>query len=135
MPSPFRQALRILQWAALFLVLAVTINLAVHGWLGAILEVAALFLALAIAVNLAVYGWLGALGTWSSKEAHAGDRLVHLLIAGTFTVLAAGVWYSLFRGSPVRVSWNPSRVRTSENAPPRTPRVNDLANGIERYDW
>ena len=82
--------------AALLLALGLIINLAVHGWLGAILEAAALFLALAIAVNLAVYGWLGALGSWwSATEAHAGDRLVHLLIAGTFTVLAAGVWYAL----------------------------------------
>ena len=58
---------------------------------------AALLLALAIAVNLAVYGWLGTMGAWwSATEAHAGDRLVHLLIAGTtFTVLAAGVWYAL----------------------------------------
>ena len=54
-----------------------------------------LFLSLALAVNLAVYGWLGALGAWSSKEAHAGDRLAHLLIAGTFTLLAAGLWYTL----------------------------------------
>jgi hypothetical protein len=69
MPSPFEQALKILQIAALFIAFAVTINLAVHGWLGAILEAAALFLALAIAVNLAVYGWLGALGAWSGKEA------------------------------------------------------------------
>ena len=52
-------------------------------------------LALAIAVNLALYGWLGALGAWSGKEAHASDRLVHLLIAGAFTVLTAGVWYAL----------------------------------------
>ena len=96
MPPPFGQVLRILQIAALFLAVAVTINLAVHGWLGVILETAALFFALAIAVNLAVYGWLGALGAWSGKEAHdAGERLVHLLIAGTFTVLAAGLWYAL----------------------------------------
>jgi hypothetical protein len=95
MRSPFGQALRVLQVAALLLVFAVTITLAVHGWLGAILETAALFLALAIAVNLAVYGWLGALGAWSGKEAHAGDRLAHLLIAGAFTVLAAGLWYAL----------------------------------------
>jgi len=82
--------------AALLLTLGLIINLAVHGWLGAILEAAALFLALAIAVNLAVYGWLGAMGAWwSATEAHAGDRLVHLLIAGTFTVLAAGAWYAL----------------------------------------
>ena len=84
-----------LQMAALFVVFALTINLAVHGWLGFVLEAAALFLAMAIAVNLAVYGWLGALGAWSGKEAHAGDRLAHLLIAGAFTVLAAGLWYAL----------------------------------------
>jgi hypothetical protein len=78
--------------AALLLALGLIINLAVHGWLGAILEATALFLALAIAV----YGWLGAMGAWwSATEAHAGDRLVHLLIAGTFTALAAGVWYAL----------------------------------------
>jgi len=35
---------------------------------GATLETAVLFLSLAITVNLAVYGWLGALGDWSSKE-------------------------------------------------------------------
>jgi hypothetical protein len=82
--------------AALLLALGLIINLAVHGWLGTILEAAALFLALAIAVNLAVYGWLGAMGAWwSATEAHAGGRLVHLLIAGTFTALAAGVWYAL----------------------------------------
>jgi hypothetical protein len=81
---------------ALLLALVLTINLALRGWLGAILEAAALFLSLALAVNLAVYGWLGALGAWwSATEAHAGDRLVRLLIAGTFTVLAAGVWYTL----------------------------------------
>ena len=95
MPSPFGQAVRILQIAALLLALFLIINLAVHGWLGAILEAAALFLTLAIAVNVAVYGWLGALGAWPGEEAHAGDRLAHLLIAGTFTVLAAGVWYAL----------------------------------------
>ncbi len=95
MPSPFGQALKILQIAALLLALVLIINLAVHGWLGAILEAAALFFAMAIAVNLAVYGWLGALGAWSGKEAHAGDRLAHLLIAGTFTLLAAGAWYVL----------------------------------------
>jgi len=78
--------------AAVLLALGLIINLAVHGWLGAILEATALFLALAIAVN----GWLGAMGAlWSTTEAHAGDRLVHLLIAGIFTVLAAGVWYAL----------------------------------------
>ena len=82
--------------AALLLALGLIINLAVHGWLGAILEAAALFLALAIAVNLAVYGWFGAMGSWwSATEVHAGDRLVHLLIGGNFTVLAAGFWYAL----------------------------------------
>jgi hypothetical protein len=95
MRSPFGQALRVLQVAALFIAFTVTISLAVHGWLGAILEAAVLFLALAIAFNLAVYGWLGAFGAWSGTEAHAGDRLAHLLIAGTFTVLAAGAWYAL----------------------------------------
>ena len=93
MPSPFGQALRILQVAALLLALGLIIK--IHGWLGVILEAAALFLAMAIAVNLAVYGWLGALGAWSGKEAHAGDRLAHLLIAGTFSLLAAGAWYVL----------------------------------------
>jgi hypothetical protein len=48
--------------AALLFALVLIINLAVRGWLGAILEAAALFLSLALAVNLAVYGWLGALG-------------------------------------------------------------------------
>jgi hypothetical protein len=81
--------------AALFLAFALIINLAVHGWLAAILEAAALFLALAIAVNLAVYGWLGALGAWSAAEALTGDRLAHLLIACAFTVLAASTWYAL----------------------------------------
>jgi hypothetical protein len=95
MRSPFGQALRVLQVEVLLLVFAVIINLAVHGWLGAILEAAVLFLALAIAANLAIYGWLGALGAWSGKEAHAGDRRAHLLIAGAFTVLAAGTWYVL----------------------------------------
>jgi hypothetical protein len=79
----------------LFLGLAVTLNLAVHGWLGVILEAAALFLSLAIAVNLAVYGWLGAMGAWSATEAHTGDRLAHLLVAATFTALAVGAWYAL----------------------------------------
>jgi hypothetical protein len=81
--------------AAAFLALALIINLTVHGWLAAILEVAALFLTLAIAVNLAVYGWLGAMGTWSAMEAPAGERLTHLLIAATFTTLAASTWYAL----------------------------------------
>jgi hypothetical protein len=59
------------------------------------LETAALFLALAIAVNLAVYGWLGALGAWSGEEADRGERLIYLLIAGAFTALAAATWYAL----------------------------------------
>ena len=79
----------------MFLALAVTINLAVHGWLGAIPEAAALFLTLAVAVNLAVYGWLGAMGAWSATEFQAGGRLAHLLIGGAFTVLAVGAWYTL----------------------------------------
>ena len=90
-----RQTLRILQVAAAFLALALIINLTIHGWLGAILEVAGLFLTLAIAVNLAVYGWLGAMGAWSAMEAPAGDGLAHLLIAATFTMLAASTWYVL----------------------------------------
>ena len=90
-----RQTLRILQMAAAFLALALIINLTVHGWLGAILEAAALFLTLAIAVNLAVYGWLGAMGAWSAMEAPAGERLAHLLIAATFTMLAVSTWYAL----------------------------------------
>jgi hypothetical protein len=80
---------------ALLLALVLIINLAVRGWLGAILEVAALFLSLALAVNLAVYGWLGALGAWSSKEANRKERLVYLFIAGIFTMLAAATWYAL----------------------------------------
>jgi asparagine N-glycosylation enzyme membrane subunit Stt3 len=59
------------------------------------LETAVLFLSLALAVNLAVYGWLGALGAWSGKEANRKERLVYLLIAGIFTVLAVGAWYAL----------------------------------------
>ena len=60
------------------------------------LETAVLFLSLALAVNLAVYGWLGALGAWSSgKEVNRDERLVYLFLAGVFTVLAAGAWYSL----------------------------------------
>ena len=81
--------------AALLLAFGLIINLAVRGWLGAILEAAALFLSLALAVNLAVYGWLGALGAWSSKEASRNERLVYLFIAGVFTILAAGAWYAL----------------------------------------
>ena len=60
-----------------------------------ILQMAAAFLALALIINLAVYGWLGAMGSWSAMEASAGDRLAHLLIAATFTMLAASTWYVL----------------------------------------
>ena len=59
------------------------------------METAVLFLSLALAVNLAVYGWLGAFGTWSSKEADRGERSVYLLIAVSFTALAAGARYAL----------------------------------------
>ena len=62
----------------------------------AALETVVLFVSLALAVPLAVYGWLGALGAWSSsKEANRNEKLVYLFIAGVFTVLAAGAWYSL----------------------------------------
>ncbi len=57
-----------------------------------------MFFSLALAVNLAVYGWLGALGAWSAKEANGKERLVYLFIAGIFTVLAAGAWYTLAFG-------------------------------------
>ena len=56
---------------------------------------AVLFLLLALTLNLAVYGWLGALGVWSSKEANRKERLVYVFIAGIFTVVAAGAWYAL----------------------------------------
>jgi hypothetical protein len=59
------------------------------------LETAVLFFSLALAVNLAVYGWLGAFGAWSGKEADRGERLVYLLIAVSFTAMAAGAWYTL----------------------------------------
>ena len=59
------------------------------------METVVLFLSLALAVNLAVYGGLGALEAWSTKEANRNERLVYLFIAATFTVLAAGVWYAL----------------------------------------
>jgi hypothetical protein len=63
---------------------------------GAALEAAVLFLSLALAVNVAVYGWLGAFGAFSGKEAtDRGERLVYLLIACAFTVMAAGSWYTL----------------------------------------
>ena len=81
--------------AAFLLALVLITNLAVRGWLGAILEAAALFLSLALAVNLAVYGWLGALGAYSAKEANRNKRLVYLFIAGIFTVMAAASWYAL----------------------------------------
>jgi hypothetical protein len=80
--------------AALLLALVLITNLAVRGWLGAILE-AALFLSLALAVNLAVYGWLGALGAYSAEEANRNERLVYLFIGGIFTVMAATTWYAL----------------------------------------
>ncbi len=54
-----------------------------------------MFLSLALAVNMAVFGWLGALGAWSGKEASRSERLVYLFIAGIFTVLALGAWYAL----------------------------------------
>jgi hypothetical protein len=54
-----------------------------------------LFVSLALAVNLAVYGWLGALGAWSGKDADRSERLIYLFIAGAFTALAAGTWYAL----------------------------------------
>jgi hypothetical protein len=81
--------------AALLLALVLIINVAVRGWLGAILEAAVLFLSLALTVNLAVYGWLGALGAHSAKEAHRNERLVYLFIGGIFTVMAAATWYAL----------------------------------------
>lgn len=59
------------------------------------METTILFASLALAVNLAVYGWLGALGAYSGKEAGRGERLAYLLIAGGFTALAAGAWYAL----------------------------------------
>jgi hypothetical protein len=80
--------------AALLLALVLIINVAVRGWLGAILE-AALFLSLALAVNLAVYGWLGALGAFSAKEANRYERLLYLFVGGVFTMLAAATWYAL----------------------------------------
>jgi ABC-type Co2+ transport system permease subunit len=60
------------------------------------LETLVLFLSLALTVNLAVYGWLGVLGAWSSsKGANRKERLVYLFIAGIFTVIAAVTWYAL----------------------------------------
>jgi hypothetical protein len=61
-----------------------------------------LFLSLALAVLLAVDGWLAALGVWSNKGGKRDDTLVHLFLAGVFTVMAACVWYVLaFRGRPL----------------------------------
>jgi hypothetical protein len=58
-----------------------------------------LFLVLAVTINLAVYGWLGAMDTWSATQARVGDRLAYLLLLllllATFTVLAVGAWYTL----------------------------------------
>ncbi len=65
---------------------------------GATLETAVLFISLALAVNLAVYGWLGVLGTWSGKEVDGKERLVYLFIAGIFTAMAVGAWYTLAFG-------------------------------------
>jgi hypothetical protein len=59
------------------------------------LETVLLFLALALSVNLAAYGWLGAVEASSSKEAHRNEGLVYLFIAGIFTGVAAGAWYAL----------------------------------------
>ena len=56
------------------------------------METLVLFLSLALTVNLAVYGWLGVLGVWSSsKGANRKERLVYLFIAGIFTVVAADI--------------------------------------------
>jgi hypothetical protein len=69
------------------------------------LETAVLFLSLALTVNLAVYGWLGALGVWSSKESNQNERLVYIFIAGIFTVMAASsLVRPRVRGSPVRLT-------------------------------
>ncbi len=59
------------------------------------METVVLFLSLALAINLAVYGCLGALGAWSGKEADRNERLVYLFIATIFTVMAACSWYVL----------------------------------------
>jgi hypothetical protein len=60
------------------------------------LETLVLFLSLALTLNLAVYGWLGVLGLWSSsKGATRNERLVYVFIAGICTVVAAGAWYAL----------------------------------------
>ena len=90
----FRKPLKIAQTATLLVALVLICNLAVHGWLGAILEATASFLALAAAVNLAVYGWLGVVGAWP-EQADTSDRLAHLLIAAVATVMAVGTWYAL----------------------------------------
>ena len=62
---------------------------------GETLETAVLFLSLALAVNLAVYGWLGALGAGSDKGANPNERFIYFFIAGVFTMLAVGAWYAL----------------------------------------
>jgi len=54
-----------------------------------------LFLSLALAVNLAVYGWLGALGAWSAKESNRNERVVYLFVGAVFTVMAVASWYAL----------------------------------------
>ena len=82
--------------AAVLLALGLIINLAVHGWLGAILEATALFLALAIAVNLAVYGWLGAMGPGGPPRRHTrATGWSTSLSPAPSQCWAAGVWYAL----------------------------------------
>jgi hypothetical protein len=71
------------------------VNLAARGGLGAILEAAVLFLSLALAVNLAVYGWLGALGAFPAKGANPNQRCAYLFIACAFTGMAVASWYAL----------------------------------------
>ncbi len=63
--------------------------------LGEAFETVVLFVSLALAVNLAVYGWLGASGAYSVKAASRSEKLVYLFIAGAFTVMAAATWYAL----------------------------------------
>lgn len=61
-----------------------------------------MFLGFALAVLLAVHSWLAALGAWSDKGRKRDDALVHLFLAGIFTVMAACAWYMLaFGGSPL----------------------------------
>ena len=59
------------------------------------METAVSFLLLALAVNPAVYGRLGALGAWPTKETNRNERLIYLFIAATFTALAVGARYAL----------------------------------------